>query len=46
VALYGLPAWARVGEPLHWWRRAVVSADGAVRFYDDDGRLWLAENGL
>ena len=41
-----LPAWARVGEKLNWWRRAIVSADGAVRFWDDDGSVWLAENGL
>jgi hypothetical protein len=30
----------------HWWRRAVVSADGAVAFRDDDGSAWLAENGI
>ena len=40
-----LPAWARVGEKLHWWRRATVSAD-SVTFYDDDGSEWLTENGL
>ena len=37
---------ARVGQALHWWRRAVVSADGAVVLRDDDGSAWLAENGL
>jgi hypothetical protein len=42
-----LPAWARpAGERMHWWRRAIVSADGAVEFYDDDGSAWLAENDL
>jgi hypothetical protein len=46
LPLYGLPPWARVGEKLRWSRRAVVSADSAVRFRDDDGRQWLAENGL
>ncbi|MGH3551644.1 MAG: hypothetical protein ACRDT5_03405 [Mycobacterium sp.] len=40
-----LPRSAR-GEELAWWRRAVVSADGAVAFYDDDGSRWLAGNGL
>jgi hypothetical protein len=30
----------------YWWRRATVSADGAVTFYDDDGSAWLAENRL
>ena len=28
------------------WTRAVVDADGAVAFRDDDGSAWLAENGL
>ena len=46
LPLYGLPSWARVDEPLRWWRRAVVSADGSVVLRDDDGRLWLEENGL
>jgi hypothetical protein len=46
LPLYGLPVWARVGEPPHWWRRAVISAGGSVEFYDNDGRQWLAENGL
>ncbi len=46
LPLYGLPAWARVGEALHWRRRAVVSADGPVVFRDDDGAAWLAENEL
>jgi hypothetical protein len=32
LPLYALPSWLRVGEPLHWWRRAVVDADGAVEF--------------
>ena len=41
-----LPPWARAGEPVHWWCRATVSADGAVSFWDDDGSPWLAENGL
>jgi hypothetical protein len=42
-----LPAWARpAGERMHWWRRATVTAFGAVTFYDDDGSAWLAENGL
>ena len=40
------PPWARAGEPVHWWCRATVSADGAVSFWDDDGSAWLAENGL
>ncbi|MDT5101291.1 MAG: hypothetical protein QOC76_5028 [Mycobacterium sp.] len=30
----------------HWWLRATVTADGAVSFYDDDGSIWLAENGI
>ncbi len=30
----------------HWWHRAVVNADGTVELDDDDGRLWLEENGL
>lgn len=25
-----LAAWARVGEPMHWWRLATVTTDGAV----------------
>jgi hypothetical protein len=41
-----LPAWARVGEVCHWWRRTTVTAFGVVTFYDDDGSAWLAENGL
>jgi hypothetical protein len=42
-----LPAWARpAGERMHWWRRAIVSADGAVEFYDDSGAMFLAEHGL
>lgn len=46
VALSALPPWARVGQPLRWSRRAVVSADNAVTFHDDDGAAWLVENGL
>lgn len=41
-----MPPWARAGEPVHWSRRAIVTADGAVSFYTDDGGRWLAENGL
>ena len=41
-----LPPHARAGMACHWWTRAVVDADGAVEFYDDDGSAWLAENGL
>jgi hypothetical protein len=41
-----LPRWARVGEALHWWRRALISADGTVVLRDDDGSQWLPENGL
>ncbi|SUA03099.1 Uncharacterised protein [Mycolicibacterium fortuitum] len=41
-----LPPWARAGEPVHWFHRAIVTADGAASFYDDDGSRWLAENGL
>ena len=40
-----LPPWAREGEAAHWWRRAIVTADGAVSFYDS-GAAWLTENGL
>lgn len=42
-----LPAFAR-DRPLaeyQWWHRAIVSADGAVRYVDDSGE-WLRENGL
>jgi hypothetical protein len=46
VSAGDLPAWARVGEACHWWRRATVTASGEVSFYDDDGSIWLAENGL
>jgi hypothetical protein len=41
-----LPPWARVGVTVRWWTRAVVRPDGTVTFRDDDGSLWLAENGL
>lgn len=41
-----LPPWARVGEAVHWWRRATVTATGAVTFYNDDASRWLAESGL
>jgi hypothetical protein len=37
---------ARVGDVCHWWRRATVTAAGAVKFWDDDGSAWLAENGV
>jgi hypothetical protein len=30
----------------HWWRRATVTAAGAVKFWDDDGSAWLAEQEL
>ena len=46
IAASDLPPHARAGVACHWWTRAVVSADGAVQFYDDDGAAWLAENGL
>jgi hypothetical protein len=29
-----------------WWTRAVVEPDGRVSYVDDDGSLWLSENGL
>ena len=41
-----LPPYARAGRRCRWRDRAVVDADGAVEFYDDDGSAWLAENGL
>ena len=41
-----LPPYARAGVVCRWWTRAVVDADGGIRFYDDDGSRWLAENGL
>lgn len=46
VCAADLPAWARVGEVGHWWRRAIVTPAGAVTFWEDDGSMWLAENGL
>jgi hypothetical protein len=30
---------------VHWWRRATVTAAGAVTFYDDTGAMFLVENG-
>jgi hypothetical protein len=41
-----LPQWARVGEETHRWRRARVTAAGAVTFYEDDGSAWLEDNRL
>ena len=46
VSVGDLPAWAREGQPMHWWRRATVAVTGAVDWYDDDGSRWLADNGL
>jgi hypothetical protein len=46
IAASDLPLYARAGMVCHWWTRAVVSADGAVTFRDDDGAAWLAENDL
>ncbi|PND54342.1 hypothetical protein CRM90_28430 [Mycobacterium sp. ENV421] len=43
--LGSLPPWARVGEPLRWWRRATVSADGSMQLRDDDS-AWIVEHGL
>lgn len=44
VPVWALPPWVRV--EYRWWRRAVVGEDDSIQFVDDDGRLWLAENGL
>jgi hypothetical protein len=41
-----LPPEARVGVTVRWWTRAVVRPDGTVALRDDDGSLWLEENGL
>lgn len=46
VNVSDLPPWARERETVHWWRRAIVTADGALEFYDDRGAAWLAEQGL
>jgi hypothetical protein len=46
IAASDLPLYARAGMVCHWWTRAVVSADGAVTFRDDDGAALLAENDL
>jgi hypothetical protein len=36
IAASDLPPYARAGMACHWWTRAVVDADGAVMFYDDE----------
>jgi hypothetical protein len=41
-----LPLWAREGVECRWWLRAVVHPDDSIRFVEDDGSRWLAENGL
>ena len=46
IPAHDLPPYARAGMACHWWTRAVVDADGEIRFYDDDGEVWLAENNL
>lgn len=45
VPVSALPRWARPDGEVRWCDRAVVEPD-SVRFVEDDGRAWLAENGL
>jgi hypothetical protein len=46
IHAHDLPPEARVGLTCHWWTRAVARPDGTVTIRDDDGSMWLAENGL
>jgi hypothetical protein len=46
IAVADLPAHARIGLASHWWNRATVSPDGTIALSDDDGHLWLTEEGL
>jgi hypothetical protein len=46
VPVWELPGWVRAERgKIHWWHRAIVSADGAIEFVNDSGE-WLAESGL
>lgn len=46
ICVGDLPAWARPGRETHWWHRAIVTATGAIDFYDDTGRRFREEHGL
>lgn len=46
VPVSDLPEWCRGHQPADWWRRAAVTATGTLKFYDDSGHAWAAENGI
>lgn len=58
VPQWAVPQWARIGQCMlrgrlteqtveaPWMYRAIVRPDDTVTFEADDGRLWVAENGL